>query len=366
MESETRHCQNCKKDFIIEPEDFLFYQKIKVPPPTFCPECRFQRCMMFRNERALYKRANNAPGHEGEDIVSIHNPEKPYMVYDDRTWWSDAWDPFKYGVEYDFSKTFFEQFKQLYQSIPLIGLSITNMVNCSYCNVAEGDKGSFMLTACHGNEDFLYGNRLTENKQCAELYIANHNELCYELVNSHNCYKVCYSKNAKQCSDSYFLDSCVNCNECFGCINLRGQSHCIYNQQYSNQDYEAFIKSVDLSSRASVEREWKKANEFFLTQPHRFANIYKSIGCTGENIENSKNLKHSFDIVGTPMGCENGKYLVWGGYDVRDSYDSGPGVGINGERLYDTFDSALQSQDLLWTGVVYRSFDVRYSINCHS
>ena len=54
--SEKRICQNCKKDFIIEPEDFNFYEKIKVPPPTFCPWCRFIRRMAWRNERALYKR----------------------------------------------------------------------------------------------------------------------------------------------------------------------------------------------------------------------------------------------------------------------------------------------------------------------
>ncbi len=35
MESQTKNCQNCKKDFIIEPEDFNFYEKIKVPAPTF-------------------------------------------------------------------------------------------------------------------------------------------------------------------------------------------------------------------------------------------------------------------------------------------------------------------------------------------
>lgn len=33
--SETKICQNCKKDFTIDPEDFKFYEKIKVPSPTF-------------------------------------------------------------------------------------------------------------------------------------------------------------------------------------------------------------------------------------------------------------------------------------------------------------------------------------------
>jgi len=41
--NETKNCQNCKKDFTIEQDDFSFYEKIKVPPPTFCPECRYKR-----------------------------------------------------------------------------------------------------------------------------------------------------------------------------------------------------------------------------------------------------------------------------------------------------------------------------------
>ena len=56
MEAQTKSCQNCKSDFMIEPDDFGFYEKIHVPPPTFCSKCRFQRRLMFRNERSFYKR----------------------------------------------------------------------------------------------------------------------------------------------------------------------------------------------------------------------------------------------------------------------------------------------------------------------
>lgn len=47
MNQETKTCQNCKQNFIIEPEDFLFYEKIKVPPPTFFPECLTKREKIF-------------------------------------------------------------------------------------------------------------------------------------------------------------------------------------------------------------------------------------------------------------------------------------------------------------------------------
>ena len=62
MNSETRRCQNCKTDFAIEPEDFAFYEKIKVPPPTFCPECRLIRRSLFRNERVLYRKKDDMSG----------------------------------------------------------------------------------------------------------------------------------------------------------------------------------------------------------------------------------------------------------------------------------------------------------------
>ena len=37
MNSETKNCQNCHTNFVIVPDDFSFYEKIKVPTPTFCP-----------------------------------------------------------------------------------------------------------------------------------------------------------------------------------------------------------------------------------------------------------------------------------------------------------------------------------------
>src|SRR3989339_1540309 len=114
MESKTKTCQNCKHEFRIEPEDFDFYEKIKVPAPTFCPECRAQRRLAFRNERNLYKRKCDLCG---KDIISRYSPEppsgwkKPLKVYCPKCWYSDQWDPMEYGQDYDFSRGFFEQFK---------------------------------------------------------------------------------------------------------------------------------------------------------------------------------------------------------------------------------------------------------------
>ncbi|MCC6323723.1 hypothetical protein IT400_02935, partial [Candidatus Nomurabacteria bacterium] len=49
--TENRICQNCKSNFIVDIDDFSFYQKMKVPIPTWCPDCRMVRRLAFRNER---------------------------------------------------------------------------------------------------------------------------------------------------------------------------------------------------------------------------------------------------------------------------------------------------------------------------
>src|SRR5256885_746105 len=103
-ESETKQCQNCKQDFVIEPEDFDFYEKMKVPPPTFCPDCRLQRRTSVRNERSLYKTTCNLCG---KSFVSMYSSDKPFKVYCKDCWYSDNWDVLSYGRDYDFSKPFF-------------------------------------------------------------------------------------------------------------------------------------------------------------------------------------------------------------------------------------------------------------------
>ena len=98
--SETKTCQNCKQNFAIEPEDFDFYAKIKVPAPTFCPQCRWQRRLMFRNERSLYM--VNC-GLCGDSTLSTFTEDSGYVIYCPICYRSEDWDPMDYGINYDFS-----------------------------------------------------------------------------------------------------------------------------------------------------------------------------------------------------------------------------------------------------------------------
>ena len=115
MTKETKQCKSCKTEFAITPDDLTFYEKVQVPAPTWCPECRKQRRLSWRNNINLYPRNCDMCK---KRIVSIYATNKPMPVYCNSCWWSNKWDPMEYGTDYDFSKPFFEQFNKLQSRVP--------------------------------------------------------------------------------------------------------------------------------------------------------------------------------------------------------------------------------------------------------
>ena len=127
---ERKICAISGQAFAIYQSDLDFYDKISptfngvkypIPTPTLCPEERQRRRLSFRNERKLYRRQCDA---SKKSIISIYSPDKPYKVYDQKIRWSDDRDPMDYGMEFDFSKSFSEQFEVLMMKVPLINLII--------------------------------------------------------------------------------------------------------------------------------------------------------------------------------------------------------------------------------------------------
>ncbi len=360
MNNQVKICQNCKDEFIIELEDFNFYEKIKVPPPTFCPDCRTVRRLCWRNEMSLFKRKCDAPGH-GETLISFIHPDEKLVVYDGKYWWGDEWNPLSCGKDYDFSKPFFTQWKELRDSFPIQCLSNIKATDSDYCNVAEGSKDSYMCSGSWQIERTYYSNRIAEIKDSSDLYIVHKSELCYDDILCKECYHLLYSINCKGCVDSYFLYDCIGCINCFGCSNLRNESYCIWNEQLTKEEYNKRFKKIDLSDYKTVLELKKKFEELCSKSIHRFSTQIKSVNSTGDNLDGARNCKVCFDASGV---IEDSKYIHWAAKSVKDAYDSGPGVGF-AELTYEVFDTGVGNFRSLFTSVVYGSNNIEYSFNCH-
>ena len=150
MSSEIKSCQNCKLEFSIDPEDFDFYKKIDVPPPTWCPDCRLLRRILWRNDKNFYKRPDSRTG---QMIFSLYPENAPIKVYDYDYWISDAWDALSYGKDYDFSKPFFEQLNELIKDVPFTSRSVIYMVNSDYSMNATALKNCYMVFGGAYSED---------------------------------------------------------------------------------------------------------------------------------------------------------------------------------------------------------------------
>ncbi len=355
MKTETKQCQNCKNDFTIESEDFNFYEKIKVPPPTFCPECRLIRRLSFRNERALYKKKCDLCD---KDEILMFPAESPFKAYCYSCWWSDGWDGIEYGRDYDFSKPFFEQYKNLLLAVPRPGnIKQGNNVNSQYTNRVSDMKNCYLAFGCKVAEDCMYGSWMNDDKECVDCLSVLKSERLYECIDCTNCYDLSFSQESRMCSSSSYLLNCRNCNDCFGCINLRNKSYCIFNVQYPKEEYLDKVKELK-KDPLKIKKEIIKLQKTNCVPFSVFNKIEKSIG---NWLDQTKNLNIGF-------GCSNiedGRYL----FAVFNSKDVGDFCfwGDESELIYEAINLGRQSGNVKFANECWNSLlDSEYVMNCHS
>jgi len=365
MQPETKICQNCKNSFTIEPDDFLFYEKMKVPPPTWCPECRLKRRMVWRNERNLY-RVKDAVS--GQEVFSGIPPQAPVKVYDHDFWWSDGWDPMEYGREYDFSRPFFEQFLKLMQNVPFPSRNIQNLINSDYSDQGGDLKNCYLCFNSGKVEDSAYILNANLVKDSFDLNDASSVEISYASLGIGESYKVFFSFYCDRSNNLWFSQNCVGCSFCFGCINLRNKQYHIFNKPYAAEDYFEEVKKFNLNSYGGLSKAYEEARKFWDSRPRKFIHGYQNTDSSGENIYFSKNVKFSF-------GIESGEDLKYcqeiyrqagyweGGKDSYDHYNWGYGT----ELMYEVCGSGRGCKNVrfcldCWPAVQ----DLEYSMRCGS
>ncbi len=313
MNSETRNCQNCKQGFTIEPDDFLFYEKIKVPPPTFCPTCRMVRRFLWRNERALYRRKCALCK---KDILSMYHPAGPFTVYCDPCWWSDAWDAAEYGKPYDFSKPFFVQFDELQKRVPLPALWGFDNVNCDYANHVGHSKNCYLSMSVVSCEDIYYSTSIDRSRGCFDCDLVADSESCYENTNSVRNHRSIFLARSKECLDSSFLFDCSNCQHCFMSSNLRNRKFVFRNAQLSEGEYRKAVAGIEVGSYSVLSELAKEFGTLKKKSLYKFSNILKSEQATGDDISESKNVRQSYKV----QKSENIRYS-WRIISTKDSLD---------------------------------------------
>lgn len=297
--SSVQACQNCRQNFTIDENDAIFYAKMEVPHPTWCPDCRMMRRLSFVNAWSISFRNCDKCGIK---TMSAFRPDFPGIVYCQQCWWGDTWDGTEYAMEYNPNRNFLEQWKELQMKTPQCALETTylNLKNSEYCNSVGFLKNCYLTFWADYCDDTYYSSILNEVKDCCDTLRMNKSELCYESVGLGNCSRVHFSDTCDDCNDVWFSRNCYGCINCVGCVNLRGESYCIFNQKYSREEYFEKLKELELDTRDGIEKMKQTVSEFFLQFPRReYTGNAQNLNVTGEYVFESKNAKDSYMCVNT-------------------------------------------------------------------
>lgn len=349
-----KKCKTCSEEFEVRPEDKIFYEQVNAPEPNYCPDCRAARRLAFRNERTLYKRACDLCKKEG---ISLYTKDTLFPVYCHDCWWSDKWDPRDFAKDYDFNKSFFEQYKELQHKVPRLSLMAFNNVRSDYTNGSAENKDCYLVFAADYNEDCLYGRLLQRDKQCVDCAYLHESELCYECIDCRQCFKCMFSEQCQSSSDLLFCYNMRDSQNCILCSNGRHISNSILNVKYSKEEFEK-KKAEILSSHGSIEaakKEFQKLKEQSIV---KFTVQTKCHNVTGNHIHNcydgislfdtydAKNCSYMTDCESPidSMDCNNYYYKPAFGYNI---------VG------------ALEGSKLKNSAFVFYCNEVEYCESCH-
>jgi hypothetical protein len=356
---ETRTCQNCKQDFTIDQDDFSFYQKMKVPAPTWCPECRLIRRLARRNERTFHRRICEKCD---KQVISIFHSDTGIHVYCASCWWADDWDAVDYGVDFDPSQNVISQLNALYHRVPIMNLYglYTTWINTEYVNMAGWQKNSYMVTYCDYGENLIYGSFVNYSKDSVDNLMANQCELCYETINCNKCYRVFFSVDCEGCNNVFFSKNCSGCNDCFGCVNLKKKSYHIFNEPYSKEEYNKKLADLYPSSQEKIRMVQEKVQSLLHQNPQKFYHGFRNIGSSGDYINDTKNAKNCF----ITFDVEDSKFCSFVVGKMTDSYDHST-FGQASSLLYETLQSGDQNVSIKFSHwVISNCSNVEYSMFC--
>ncbi len=243
------------------------------------------------------------------------------------------------GLEYDASKSFFENIKVLMQGVHfpatiLFGecenanftdqtLSIRNWY-LSYVVIRDCENILYSLSIKEHSINVLNSFMVWDN--CENIYFSKW------IIKSYNIF---YSKHILNSSNIRFSDNLTGCSECIFCNNLDNQSYCIENKVYAKEDY------------LQKKQELLRQKDQFLWRYLKLSNLWNNIAShdvTGTYNINCANIQDGYYNAQINEG--RNVILVWGKEPA--------------ERVYDCFTNTPAETD------VYGSFSVGYCQNVYN
>ena len=244
------------------------------------------------------------------------------------------------------TKGFFQEFQRLLYSQPKPETLVTSCENCFYGDHVFNSKNLTYCFDTSASSDSLYlfdCHLVVGSLDCDYTVEA---ESCYESVDLYKCFNCYYIESSDNVRDAMYGYELSNCHDVFGCVNLKNKSYCIFNRQFSKEEYEEKIKKYKaLPPEKALAMLEELKLRFPITQSEAARNVNSSYG---NKVYDSKNCYLCFDIG----RCEECSYL----YDCADNKHS-----MDMAYSYQSCDNSYQIIDSIQ---IYNSSYILNSQNC--
>jgi len=161
--------------------------------------------------------------------------------------------------------SFLESYELLKKSIPVPALiQDAFSENCDFSDYMFQSKDCMYCFDCFGLERGMYCT-VGWGKDLVDCQDIIRSELCYECLECRDSYGCTYVFASERCRDCHFSNLLVSCSDCFGCVGLTHKQYCIFNKQYSKEDY---LKEIEKLKKEDPDKIKQRLLELERSIPH--------------------------------------------------------------------------------------------------
>lgn len=122
-----------------------------------------------------------------------------------------------------------------------------NISNCENCtgDYLENSRNCLDCYDVNDSEDCRYiqvGVQIKDCYDCCNMYLKP--ELCYDTMGTIEAYNCAYCLFIFYSRNLLYSEFCFNCSDCFGCSGLTRRQYCVFNKQYTKEEYERLVPKI--------------------------------------------------------------------------------------------------------------------------
>lgn len=201
---------------------------------------------------------------------------------------------------------FLTDFRRLLLEKPRYALKQVGAENCDCADTAVKSKNCYYCFGIFYSEDVYYARYSRKCISCSGLTFCVGCEWCTECIDCSNCYNSDYCQDCANCRDCRFCKDCFGCSDCFGCAGLFKKQYCMFNEQFSKEEYEARTMSLDLGNAAQRQVITERLQDIRARIPQLAVHQFSSENCIGNHLSECVDCYRCHDS----FACEDSLFLI--------------------------------------------------------